>query len=83
MLADQSGGCVIDVWKDSYANAPPTNDDTITASAPPTLSSAAKSEDATLTGWTKTISSGDVLAFNVDSATTVTRVTLILDVTKT
>lgn len=83
LLADQSGSIVIDVWKDTYANYPPTVADTITASAKPTLSSAAKSQDSTLTGWTTAITAGDVLGFNVDSATTVTRVHLILKVTKT
>jgi len=78
LLADQSGSIVIDIWKDSYANHPPTDADSITASAPPTLSTAVKSSDSTLTGWTKSVSEGDILAFNVDSATTVTLVTLIL-----
>ena len=76
-----AGSVVIDVWKDSYANYPPTDADSITAAAPPTLSAANKSEDSTLTGWTTAISAGDVLGFNVDSATTVTRVTLALEVT--
>ena len=83
LLADQACDVVIDVWRDTYANAPPTDADTITASAPPTLSSAAKATDTTLTGWTKTITAGDVLAFNVDSAATITRVTLLLRVQKT
>jgi hypothetical protein len=82
LFADQSGSVVVDVWKDSYANFPPTNGDSITAAAKPTLSSAAKSQDSTLTGWTKTLSKGDVLRFNVDSATTVQRVTLSLAVTR-
>jgi hypothetical protein len=82
LLADQSGTIVIDVWKDTYANAPPTDADSITASAPPTLSSATKSEDGTLTGWTTAVTAGDVLAFSVDSAATVTRVTLLLEITK-
>lgn len=83
LLADQSGSIVIDIWKDTYANYPPTDADSITASAPPTLSSATKSEDSTLTGWTKTITAGDVIGFNVDSCTTITKVTLIIEVTKT
>ncbi len=82
LLADQSGSCVIDVWKDTYANYPPTVADTITASAKPTISAATKSQDATLTGWTTSISAGDILGFNVDSASTITRVHLILKVTK-
>lgn len=78
LLADQSGSIVVDVWKDTYANFPPTVADTITASAKPTLSSAQKSQDATLTGWTKTINAGDILAFNVDSVATIERVTVSL-----
>lgn len=76
-----SGSIVIDVWKDTYANYPPTDADSITASAPPTLSSASKSEDSTLSGWTTSVTAGNILGFNVDSATTVTRVTLLLDIT--
>jgi len=82
LMADQSGSIVIDIWKDSLANFPPTVADTITASAKPTLSSATNSEDKTLTGWTTTINSNDTLRFNVDSATTVTRVTLALMIIK-
>ena len=80
LLADQSGSIVIDIWKDSYANYPPTNADTITASAVPTISATTKSQDATLTGWTTSIAAGDVIGFNVDSITTVERVTLSLRV---
>lgn len=83
LLADQSGSIVVDIWKDTYANYPPTVADTITASAKPTISSATKSKDSTLTGWTTTVSSGDTLRFNVDSATTVTRVVVILKMTRT
>lgn len=78
LLADASGSIVVDIWKDSYANLPPTIADTITASAKPTLSAVQKSEDATLTGWTTSITAGQWLRFNVDSASTVTRVTLSL-----
>lgn len=81
VLADQSGSIVIDVWKDTYANYPPTVGDTITASAKPTLSTAQKSEDTTLTGWTVSCAAGDVLGFNVDSVAMVQRVHLFLKIT--
>lgn len=81
MLADQSGSAVVDIWKDTYANYPPTDADTITASAPPTITTATKSEDTTLTGWTTGITAGDILRFNVDSASTIERLTLQLTVT--
>ena len=87
LLADQSGSVVVDIFRSTYsAFAPPTHPvsgDKLTASAPPTISSATKSQDATLTGWTTSLAAGDVLAFNVNSATTVTRVTCSLKVTRT
>lgn len=76
MHAKESGSCVVDIWADSYANLPPTDADSITASAPPTISTAIKSQDATLTGWTTSLTAGEWLRFNVDSATTITQVTL-------
>lgn len=83
LLADQSGSIVIDIWKDTYANYPPTVADTITAAAKPTIAAATKSQDSTLTGWTTSVTAGDTLRFNVDSATTVTRVTLSLKCIRT
>jgi hypothetical protein len=83
LLADQTGSIVIDIWKSTYAGFPPTVANTITASAKPTLASASKYQDDTLTGWTTAIAAGDILAFNVDSVATVTRVTLNLRVIKT
>lgn len=83
LLADQSGSIVVDVWKDTYANYPPTDLDSITASAPPTITTATKSQNATLTGWTTSVTAGDTLGFNVDSATTITRVTLTMKCTRT
>lgn len=76
MLADIAGSAVIDLWKDTYANYPPTVADTITAAAKPTLASANKNQDTTLTGWTTAFDVGDTLRVNLDSATTLTRVTL-------
>lgn len=83
LLADQSGSIVVDIWKDSYANFPPVVGDVITASAKPTLTSAAKGQSAALTGWTTAIAAGDVLRFNVNSAATVQRVLLALTVART
>lgn len=83
LFADQSGSIVVDVWKDTNANFPPVVGDKITASAPPTISAATKSQDSTLTGWTTAVAAGDILAFNVNSVTTCQRVTISLKVTKT
>lgn len=83
ILGDQIGSIVVDIWKDTYANYPPTVADTITGSEKPTLSSAAKNRDASLTTWTIAIEAGDILIYNVDSAATVTRVTVALKVRRT
>lgn len=82
LTADQSGSIVIDLWVDTYGNFPPTVADTITASAKPTLSSAQKATDSTLTGWTKTLTAGDYLLANVDSASTLEKAVLIINVTR-
>ncbi len=79
MLADVSGSIVVDIWKDTYANYPPTVADNITANAKPTISAAIKSQDRTLTGWTTAITKDDILLFNVDSASTITLLTLSLE----
>jgi hypothetical protein len=83
LLADISGNIVVDIWNDTYANHPPTVADTITAAAKPTLTAAVKSSDDGLAGWTTSIAADDILAFNVDSAATLTIVILVLSVTKT
>lgn len=83
LLADQTGSLVVDIWKDSYANYPPTIADTIVASAPPTISSATKSKDTTLTGWTTAVTAGDILKFNVNSCSTITWAVVKLKVVKT
>jgi hypothetical protein len=80
LLADQSGSIVVDIKKSTYAGFPTTT--SICASAKPTLSTAQNSQNTTLTGWTTAITAGDVLEYNVDSATTVTRVTLSMKVIK-
>lgn len=82
ILADQAGDIVIDIWKDTFANYPPTVADTITAAAKPTLSSASAMYDPDLTGWTVACSQADVLAFNIDSIATITRATIGLQIQK-
>lgn len=79
LLADVSGSIVVDLWAEDYANYPPTDADTITASAVPTISSATKAQDATLTGWTTSIAAGDVIYYNVDSCTTIERCLVVLE----
>ena len=82
IFGDTTGSIVVDVWKDTYANFPPTVADTIAGTEKPTLSSAVKNQDTNLTSWTTSVTAGDIVAFNVDSAATVTRVNLIIYITK-
>ena len=63
------------------SNYPPTVAGTISGSEKPTLSAAAKAEDTSLTTWTTAVAAGDILRFNVDSVTTITRALLVLEVT--
>lgn len=80
MLADVAGNAVIDIWKSLYAGFPPVVGGTITAAAKPTLAAANKSQDLVLTGWIVAIAADSTLRFHVDSAITVTRVSLTLTV---
>jgi hypothetical protein len=87
LLADQAGSAVVNIYKCTYAqfdagSTHPVAADKITSATPPTLTTATKSQDATLTSWTTAIAAGDILAFNVDSAATVTRLTIALKVIK-
>ena len=78
ILGDQSGSIVVDVWKDTYANFPPTVADTIAGTEKPTITTATKGQDLSLSSWTTSVAAGDILRFNVDSITTLTRVTLVI-----
>jgi hypothetical protein len=83
-LIDQSGAIVVDLWKDTYANYPPVDGDSITSSTPPTITaSGVKSEDSTLTSWITSIAAGDTIRYNVDSVTSATRCTITLECTRT
>ena len=79
MTADQSGSIVIDIWKDSYANFPPDNADSICASSCPTLASQQRSQDSTLSGWSTAVSKGDYIKINVDSSAAVQQVLITLN----
>ena len=53
------------------------------AAAKPALSSAAKNQSSTLTGWTTAVTAGDIIRINVDpTPASVTKVTLVLEITR-
>ena len=76
IIADQSGSIAVDVKRATYTNFPTTA--SIAGSELPTLSTAQKNEDLTLSTWTTSLSARDVLEFVVNSVSTVTRVTVAL-----
>lgn len=80
LLADQSGSAQITVKKCAYGSFPTTA--SIVAAAPPSLSSQQNNTSSTLTGWTTSITAGDVLEFVLDSVTTCTRLVLELEITR-
>lgn len=86
LLGDAVGSAVVDIWKTTYTlfatGVHPVNGDSITASAPPTLSSEDKSVDSALVGWATTFAKGDILDFNLDSASTLTKITLEIKILK-
>jgi hypothetical protein len=83
LTADQVGNIVIDVWKDTYGNYPPTGADSIAGTEKPTLVGSNKAQDLSLSTWTTAVSAGDVLRFNVESVSSIQRVTLVLQGNKT
>lgn len=72
ILADQSGSIVVDVKKCSYGDFPTTS--SIAGTEKPTLSSAQKNQNLSLTDWTTEVLEGDILEFVVDSVTSIERV---------
>lgn len=82
MLADITGSAIVDIYKNTYANYPPTVANSIAVSGKPTISNGIKMESAVFTGWTSsTFASGDVLVANLDSCSGITRLTLGLEYT--
>ncbi len=77
LVADAAGSIVVDIWRGSGAK-PTSSAQSIVASANPALSSVDYATDTTLTGWTTSLSAGDILAFFVGSSSTVKQVTLAL-----
>lgn len=74
-----AGTLVIDLWKDTFANHPPTDADSITGSTPPTITGGTAVQDTVLTGWTTSITARDIIRVNVDACTTYTTALLVLE----
>ena len=81
-LADTVGSIIFDLYKGTYGGYAPGTANTITASAKPTIAGTTKAQDATLTGWTKSLAAGDIIRINVDSCSTITRCSLNVRLTR-
>lgn len=66
IFGDNAGGStVVDIYKSTFAAAPPTV--SIAGSEKPTLTASVKGQDLVLTTWTPAINQGDIIKANVDS----------------
>jgi hypothetical protein len=84
LVAKESGSLEIDIRKTTYAGAPPSGANSIVGATPPALVAEQKSLDTTLTGWSTTLTAGDVLSFYVTSTSgVITQVTVALLVQET
>ncbi len=82
LLSTLTGSIVVDVWKDTYINYPPTLSDSICGIDKPTLSTQIKNNNNNLTNWSTSINEGDIIAFNIDSVSLLRQVTLTLKINK-
>jgi len=78
-----SSSIVIDTWKDTYANYPPTVADAILTNKP-TLTAATKNQNLapTFIGAGATVTAGDIIGINVDSCTSAVKVFVTYFITK-
>jgi len=82
VIGDVSGSCVFDVWK-TASGIIPTVANTITGTEKPTLSSQQINSDLSLSTWTTAVTAGDIVAINLDSASTLSEAWLTVFITKT
>jgi len=82
IVASPSGSCQFDVWKIASGSALPTVSNTITGSQKPILSNGYIATSTSVSGWTTTVTTGDIIGYNVDSASGITKVTLSINGTK-
>lgn len=74
IVANTTGNCAIDIWKNTTF---PTVSDSITGTQKPMLSdNQFQSNPSPLTTWTTGLTSGDIIVFNLISATTISKLTL-------
>ena len=75
IIVDTPSTLTLDVWK---SDTIPTNSDSITGSAKPSLSDQQFATSSTLTGWTTSVSINDIFILEVESNNNATHITLTL-----
>lgn len=87
MLGDQEGSIKVDIWRCPFSLIttlfPPTDDESITNDNEPEISAGLYTAKSS-TGWGSgnLMNKYDILAFNVDSCTDITRVTIEISIRK-
>lgn len=81
LLGGETGSALIGLWKDTYANFPPTSADAMHSGATgPTLVGEIKNQDTNLSDWLGTTAAkGDIVRVNIDSVSSCTLLSLSLD----
>lgn len=78
LITDTASTITVDVWKAN--NSIPTNSNSITASAKPSITGGQYASSTTLTGWTTSVSDDDVFVFEVESNDNAKYILLILEI---
>ena len=75
LITDTSATVTLDIWKSTGI---PTNSNSITGTAKPSLTTAQFNTSTTLTGWTTTVSENDIFIMEVESNNNATYINLSL-----
>lgn len=77
-----SGTLSIDIYRDAYLSFPPNLADRICGSEKPAVAGTKQARDTDLTTWSRIVTRGDVLSFNVDQCSGITKAWLTLMVSR-
>ncbi|MCC6818685.1 MAG: hypothetical protein IT245_07330 [Bacteroidia bacterium] len=77
LSSEDTTNLTLDIWV--HASNLPTNTDSITASAKPTLTAAQFNNSSSLTGWITTVTAGDKMKVEVEVNSASTSFTLIIE----
>jgi len=83
MIADQSGSANVDLWSRDYSTTLPTQANSVTDNIGMTISTATANQSTTISNWRMDkINAGNVITYNVQSCSTITRLMVNLFGTK-